>query len=199
MAALPPSLEQLIEEFSKLPSIGRRSAERLAFHLLNSNHEKAGSLASSITRALENIRFCKICFNVSEDDLCEICKNSNRNKALICVVEDPRDILAFENSGSYNGLYHSLGGCLSPIKGITPDKLNIAPLIRRIDTSNFEEAILATSPSVDGDATALYIQKLIGSKIPKTTRIGFGISVGSNFENVDSVTLQRSLEGRKSI
>ena len=199
MAALPPSLEQLIEEFSKLPSIGRRSAERLAFHLLNSDHEKARSLASSITNVVENIRFCKICFNVSEDDECEICKNPNRNQKIICIVEDPRDILAFENSGSYNGLYHNLGGCLSPIKGITPDKLNIAPLIRRIDTSNFEEAILATSPSVDGDATALYIQKLIGSKIPKITRIGFGISVGSNFENVDSVTLQRSLEGRKSI
>ena len=199
MASLPPALENLVNELSRLPTVGRRSAERLAFHLLRTDVEDARALADSIVEARSKISFCKVCYNIAEGELCEVCRHPDRDHSLLCVVEDPRDVLVFENSGTFKGLYHVLHGCLSPIKGITPDRLKINELMSRVNKQGFKEMIIATSPSVDGDATALYIQRQAAERVETITRIGFGISVGSSLDNTDGVTIQRSLEGRREM
>ena len=199
MPSLPPALENLIHELSRLPTIGRKSAERLAFHLLRSDMENVESLARAIVEMRRRITTCRKCFNIAEGELCPICADSRRDASTICVVEDPRDVLIFENSGGYRGLYHVLGGHLSPIKGITPDRLKINELMRRVEKGGVNELILATNPSVDGDATALYIQQQAGGQVQRITRIGLGVPIGSSFDNADSVTIQKSLEGRREM
>jgi recombination protein RecR len=199
MSALPPAMEQLINELSRLPTIGRRSAERLAFHLLRVDAEDAETLAHALRELRRRIVFCRQCFNIAEGELCPVCLDPRRDRSVLCVVEDPRDILVFENSGAYRGLYHVLGGHLSPLKGIGPEQLRIGELLARLGESRVKELILATNPSVDGDATALFIQHQAAERVARITRIGLGIPIGSSFDHTDSVTIQKSLEGRRPL
>lgn len=199
MSVLPPALEKLINELSRLPTIGRRSAERLAFHLLRVETEDVEALAHALRELRRRIVFCRQCFNIAEGELCPICLDSRRDRSMLCVVEDPRDILVFEKSGAYRGLYHVLGGCLSPLKGVGPEHLRIGELLARLGEGGVEELILATNPSVDGDATALYIQNQAAGRVSRITRIGFGVPIGSSFDHTDSVTIQKSLEGRRPL
>lgn len=192
-------MEALVSELNRLPTIGRRSAERLAFHLLSSDLEDAQALSRSILEMRERIGFCQQCHNIAEGELCAICRDGRRDPSTICVVEDPRDVLAFEETGAFHGLYHVLGGRLSPVKGVTPEKLHIHELLERLKSGAARELILATSPSVDGDATALYIRNLAQARVELITRIGLGVSVGSSLDTTDSITIQRSLEGRRGM
>ena len=199
MASLPPALDNLVNELSRLPTIGRRSAERLAFHLLRVELEDARALSAAIVEMRRKITFCIRCFNIAEGELCPVCLDARRDGRVVCVVEDARDVLVFENSGFYHGSYHVLGGCLSPMKGVMPENLHISQLMRRIDKEAFQELILATSPSVDGDATALYLSNLVADRVSRVTRIGLGVPVGSSLDNTDAVTIQKSLEGRRAM
>lgn len=193
-----PSFERLIAEFSKLPGIGRKSAERLAYHIIKSPGEDAASLSDAIREVKEKIFFCPVCFNLTEEDPCQICKDPNRDRSRILVVEDPLDIEAFEKSGAYKGLYHVLQGRLAPLKGITAENLKIAELLTRVKKGKVKEVILATNPDLEGDATALYISRQLKSPDVKVTRLGLGLPMGGSLEYADGVTLQKALEGRKS-
>jgi recombination protein RecR len=190
---------RLINELSKLPTIGRKSAQRLAFHLLKSPPDYADSLATALQGLQRGVRLCAQCFYISEHELCEICRDERRDPAQVCVVEEPPDVLAFEKSGTYGGLYHVLLGRLSPLHGVTPDDLKIRELQRRIQTARtpVREIILATNPNVDGDATALYISKLVEPLGPRVTRLGLGLAIGSSLEYADELTLKKAFEGRK--
>ena len=199
MSQLPPALEKLINELSRLPTIGRRSAERLAFHLLRVDAEDVDTLALALRELRRRIVFCRQCHNIAEGELCPVCLDPRRDRSVLCVVEDPRDILVFENSGAFRGLYHVLGGCLSPLKGVSPEHLRISQLLARLREGAVEELILATNPSVDGDATALYIQHQAAEFVVRITRIGLGVPIGSSFDHTDSVTIQKSLEGRRPL
>lgn len=193
-----PSLENLIGELSRLPGIGRKSAQRLAFFILKQSDEDAEKLAEAILRIKRNTRFCSICFNITETDPCSICSDGKRDRKTICVVEEPHDILAIEKSGQYFGLYHVLGGVLSPLDNIGPEDLNIKSLLNRC-TEDVEEIIVATNPSIEGEATALYLSRLIKPLGKKITRIARGIPAGSDLEFVDDVTLIRAFEGRSDL
>jgi recombination protein RecR len=193
------SFESLIAELNKLPGIGRKSAERLAYHIIKLSKEDALRLSSSIQAVKEKIFFCSVCFNLTEQDPCSICTDSLRKKDRILVVEDPMDIAAFERSGVYHGLYHVLQGRIVPLKGITPERLRIRELFERIEKGGIGEVILATNPDVEGEATALYISKQLASLPLEVTRIGLGIPMGGALEFTDSVTLCKALEGRKKI
>jgi recombination protein RecR len=193
------SFESLIAELNKLPGIGRKSAERLAYHIIKLSKEDALRLSSSIQAVKEKIFFCSVCFNLTEQDPCSICTDSLRKKDRILVVEDPMDIAAFERSGVYHGLYHVLQGRIVPLKGITPERLRIRELFERIEKGGIGEVILATNPDVEGEATALYISKQLASLPLEVTRIGLGIPMGGALEFTDSVTLSKALEGRKKI
>ena len=199
---LPKSLETLIEEFGKLPGVGPRTAERLAFYVLKSNQHYAEQLAAALKNLHHGISLCEKCFNLAEDKLCSICKNAKRTESIIAVVEEPLDVIAIEKTASFSGVYHVLGGVLSPIDGIGPDKLNIKSLLKRI-SEDTEEVILATNPSTEGEATAMYIQKQL-LELPsggtyKITRLARGLPVGSDLEYADQITLGRALEGRQSL
>jgi len=196
---LTPAMETLIAELEKLPTIGRKSAQRLAFHLLRCERHQALSLAHAIEHMRESVRFCERCGNIAETVLCAICSDPARDRATVCVVEEVTDLVAFERPGSYRGVYHVLGGCLSPLHGVTPDKLTIEPLIERLRTGEVRELIIATNPSVDGEATALYLAKLARPLGVRITRIGVGIPIGSSIEFADEVTVQKALEGRREI
>ena len=194
-------LELLIEELSRLPSIGQKSAQRLALHLLRAPKEDALRLAEAIRAVKERVGFCSVCGNFSEDDPCRLCTDSSRDGALICVVEQPGDLLALERTGSFKGRYHVLGGALSPLDGTTPDSLRIRPLLERLRSPNpngdVREVILATNPNVAGEATALYLSQLLTPLGIKVTRIARGVPMGSDLEYSDLVTLARALEGRQ--
>ena len=192
-------IARLISELSKLPGIGRKTAERLAYYIIQAPSEDARNLAKAIIDAKEKIGFCKVCYNFSDGELCEICKDSTRDKKTLCVVEEPRDVWAIENAGGYRGLYHVLHGVISPLDGVGPDKLKIRELIKRMEQGEFEEIILATSPTVEGDATALYIAKLIKPLGIKVTRIASGLPAGGELEYADSVTLAKALQGRRPL
>jgi len=192
-------METLIAELSKLPTIGRKSAQRLAFHLLRCEREDALALAHAIEQMREKVRFCERCGNIAEDRLCAVCSDPTRDRSTICVVEEVTDLVAFERPGTYRGLYHVLGGCLSPLHGVTPEKLAIAPLVERLRSGEVRELIIATNPSVDGEATALYLAKLARPLGVRVTRIGVGIPIGSSVEFADEVTVQKALEGRREI
>lgn len=190
------SLSRLINEFSKLPGIGRKTAERLAFYILKEDAATAGGLAEALLDVKKNMKFCKVCYNITEEDLCEICRNPHRNMKIICIVEEPKDIWAIEKSGTYNGVYHVLMGALSPLDGVGPDDLRIRELLQRAEKDGVEEIILATDPNVEGDATALYISKLIKPLGLPVTKIASGLPVGGDLEYADAVTLSKALAGR---
>ena len=192
------AMEKAISELSRLPGIGRKSAQRLVFYLLKTSKHEVQSLAEALLAIKEKINFCTICFNITEEDLCRICCSETRDKTMICVVEEANDLLAIENTGEYKGLYHVLGGALSPLEGIGPDELNVKELLSRLSSST-NEVIIATNPNTEGEATALYLEKLIKPLSIKLTRIARGLPVGSDLEYADEITLTRALQGRMVI
>ncbi len=189
-------MAQLVESLTKLPGIGRKSAERIVFHLLKTSKQEALRLSTLITSVKENIFFCEICHNFADNKICHICADSGRDHSLICVVEDPKDVIAVEKSGSFAGVYHVLLGALSPLEGIGPDEIHIADLLRRVKQDKAREVILATNPNTEGEATAIYLSKVLKPLHVKVTRIARGIPVGSHIEYTDQATLSRALEGR---
>lgn len=202
MEQFPKALESLVHELSRLPTIGRKSAQRLALHLLKADPQQTSQLAAALSGLHEGVQFCSRCFFLAEGELCAICKDTRRDETTVVVVEEPADVIAFERSGTFRGKYHVLLGHLSPLQGVMPDDLKIRELMDRIDQQNatgepITEVILATSPSVDGDATALYLHKLLNQRGIKTTRLGLGVPVGSTLEYIDEITLQKALEGRR--
>jgi len=200
---IPKNVQNLIDQFSKLPGIGPKTASRLTFYLLHQPDSEIFDFGNSVLEMKKNITTCNICFNISQTDPCEICQNHNRDKSKICVVEHPLDIVALEKTDSYSGLYHILGGAISPIDNIGPEELRIKELVDRIKKNNNEicEIILACNPDLEGEATAMFITKQIEKEIPKNkikiTRIARGLPVGSDLEYADEMTLSRALEGRK--
>ncbi len=186
----------LINELKKIPGIGTKSAQRIAFYLLKEEHDKVLALSNAIISAKNNTRFCKICNNITEFEICEICSNSNRDNTKICVLEEPFNIFSIEKTGLFKGLYHVLSGKLSPIRGIGPDELRIDDLQRRVKAGNVEEVIIATSPTVEGNATAIFIYDLLKNEKIKVTRIAMGIPIGADLDYVDSITIAKSFEGR---
>ena len=196
MNIIPKSIQDTIDELAKLPGVGQKTAQRLTFYLLRSSESSLELLGNSILNLKKNIKVCSVCFNFTEEDPCPICNDTNRDKSLICVVSEPLDIIAFEKTG-FHGLYHVLGGIISPVEGIGPDDLYIAQLIERLKKEQASEVILATNPDLEGDTTALYLQKLIQPLNIKVTRIARGLPVGGDLEYADEVTLTRALEGRR--
>jgi recombination protein RecR len=189
-------MSQLVEALTKLPGIGRRSAERMVFYLLRAQKQEVLKLSSLITAIKENIFFCERCHNFADSKICHICSDPGRDKALVCVVEDPKDVISIEKTGSFAGVYHVLLGVLSPLEGVGPDEIQVADLIRRVKEEKIREVILATNPNTEGEATALYISRMIKSSGVKVSRIARGIPVGSHIEYTDQATLSRALEGR---
>lgn len=192
-------LQKLIDQFRRLPGIGKKTAARLAFGMLNFTDSQAKDFAEAILAAKSEIRECRICHNFSTEDECEICQSSERDDSVVCVVEDARAVMSLERVRQYNGVYHVLGGAISPMNGIGPDKLNISDLIKRVSFGNIQEVILATNPTVEGEATALYIAKLLRQSGVKVSRLALGIPVGGDLEYADEVTLDRALAGRREI
>ena len=192
-------LSKLIEQFERLPGIGRKTAQRLAFFVLNLSEEQAEEFAKSIVDAKKGMHYCSICQNLTDSDVCSICANPSRNHSVICVVEDPRDVIAFERTRDFDGLYHVLHGVISPMDGIGPDGLKIKELLKRVNSDDITEIIMATNPDVEGEATAMYISRLLKPLSIKVTRIAYGIPVGGDLDYADDVTLARALEGRSEI
>ncbi len=193
------SIEKLIEEFEKLPSIGHKTAVRLAFHMLNSSMEECEQFANTIIDTKKNLKYCSVCNNITDTDPCPICSNAKRNQEVICVVEDVRDIVQIEKTHEYNGVYHVLNGVISPMNGIGPNDIKLKELMTRIGSGEVKELILATNPNVEGEATAMYISKLVKPFDIKTTRIAHGIPIGGDLEYVDEVTLAKALENRTTL
>lgn len=189
---------KLIEELSKLPGVGAKSAQRLAFYIINMPKENAQALAESIVEAKKSVKYCSICYNLTDTDPCPICASSKREPNVIMVVEDPRDMAAYEKTKEFKGLYHVLHGAISPMKNITPNDIKVKELIERLN-DNVEEVILATNPNIEGEATAMYLSRLIKPLGIKVSRIAHGVPVGSDLEYVDEVTLSRALEGRREM
>lgn len=192
-------IDRLINEFSKLPGIGRKTAQRLAFHVINMNPEDVSGLSKALMDVKKEIKYCKICCNISDSDICPICANSHRDSSVICVVEDPRDVAAMERTKDFNGKYHVLNGVISPMDGIGPDMLNIKELIARLGDGSIKEIIMATNPTIEGEATAMYISRLVKPMGIKVTRIAHGLPVGGDLEYADDVTISKALEGRREI
>ncbi|MDH3628293.1 MAG: recombination mediator RecR [Acidobacteriota bacterium] len=196
MANLAFPIERVIEELSKLPSVGRKTAQRLAFHLLRAPVEDALALSTTIRELRERIRDCERCFNLAEDPLCPICADPGRDAGLLCIVEGPTNILAFERTSAFRGLYHVLGGALSPLRDIGPEQLHIQPLIDRLESESIREVVLATNPNVEGEATAVYLARLLASREIVVSRLAQGLPAGSELEYTDDLTLRRAFEGR---
>ncbi|OGQ03488.1 MAG: recombination protein RecR [Deltaproteobacteria bacterium RBG_19FT_COMBO_46_12] len=192
-------IDHLIEALSKLPGIGKKTASRLAFYILRSSPSEAQELAKAISDVKEKIRLCSICFNLTDEDPCRICQDERRSQEVLCVVEGPNDLIAIENTSVFNGTYHVLHGAISPLEGVGPDSLKIKELMERLQKEKFCEVILATNPTVEGGATALYLTDLIKSLNIKVTRIAYGIPMGSEIEYSDGMTLSKALEGRREI
>jgi recombination protein RecR len=199
MPDFAPSIARLIDELKHLPGIGQKTAQRLAFHLLRGDREQALALADAIREAKEKIRECSICNNITDQDPCIFCASSSRDRKLICVVEDATNIQAVEKTRQFSGLYHVLGGALSPLQGIGPDQLKIKSLIERLKGGAVEEIIIATNPTAEGEATAVYLSKLIKPLGVRVTRIAMGIPVGSDLEYADEVTMLKAMEGRREL
>ena len=195
----PESLKNLIESFKLLPGIGEKTAERLAFYIINEDEEKTSFFASSIKEAKEKIRKCSICNGITDKEVCDICSNELRNKKVLCVVEDPKSIFLFEKIGTFNGEYHVIDGLISPLDGIDPDDIGLEKLVKRIQKEKYNEIIIAVKPSIEGETTALYIKKIIEGMKIKVTRIASGIPLGTDIEYIDSMTLERALNDRKEI
>ena len=199
MSAYSPSIEKLIESFEKLPSIGHKTAIRLAYHMLDMNDDEIKEFTSSITDAKQKLKYCSICFNISDTDPCPICSDTKRDQSTICVVEDVRDIMAMERTHEYKGVYHVLHGTISPLNGIGPDEIKIKELLNRIRDNEIKEVIIATNPRVEGEATSIYLSKLLKAFNIKVTRIAHGIPVGGDLEYTDEITLMKAMEGRREI
>lgn len=194
-----PPIEKLVNELQKLPGIGQKTAQRLAYHLLKSQPEQVQALADAVAGIIGKIRYCSLCNNFTESEVCLICSDTHRDKSVICVVEQPFDILAFERTNSYKGIYHVLFGALSPIDGITPDELQINSLIARVQKGGIKEIIIGTNPDTEGEATASYLITVLKPFNIIISRIGVGIPIGGDLEYADEVTLSRALEGRRRI
>jgi recombination protein RecR len=199
MADFAPSITRLIDELKRLPGIGQKTAQRLAFHLLRVDRDEALALSDAIRDAKEKVRECSICNNITDADPCLFCASATRNKTMICVVEDATNIQSVEKTRQFNGLYHVLGGALSPLQGIGPDHLKIKSLIERLKVGTVEEIIVATNPTAEGEATAVYLSKLIKPLGVRVTRIAMGIPVGSDLEYADEVTMLKAMEGRRDL
>lgn len=192
-----PPLERLVEQFERLPGIGHKSAQRLAYHMLAIPREDAEAFAQAIVDAHEKIHYCKICCNLTDGDLCPVCRSESRDRSVICVVEDPRDVFALERTNEYNGLYHVLHGTISPLSGVGPDQLRIKEFLARLTDGSVKEVIMATNPTVEGEATAMYISRLVKPLGIRVTRLAYGIPVGGDLEYADEITLTRAMEGRQ--
>ena len=199
MSYFAPPVAKLIDEFEKLPGIGHKTAQRLAFHVLGLPEDKAKSLALAITDAKAKIKYCSLCNNLTDTDICSICSSHNRDRSVICVVEDSRDVVAMERIREFKGLYHVLHGVISPMEGIGPEDIKIKELLIRIRETTVKEVIMATNPNIEGEATAMYISKLLKPLSIRTSRIAHGIPIGGDLEYADEVTLAKALEGRREI
>ena len=196
---LPQPVQRLIDEFSRLPGIGPKSASRLTFYLLRGSDTQAVELASALQELQERTQFCSVCFNITESDPCIICEDSGRDQSLLCVVEEPLDLLALERSRAYNGRYHVLHGAISPVEGVGPEDLRLAELVQRVKDGSFSEIILATNPTLEGESTALYLQRRLTETGVRMTRLARGLPVGGDLEYTDEITLGRALEGRQTV
>lgn len=192
----PPSLQRLIEELKRLPGIGEKNAQRLAFHLLGASSERVQALAGALVKMKETIRHCDRCFNLTEDELCDICLDPSRSGGLLCVVQSPRDLLAIEGTGQFRGRYHVLMGVLSPMRGVGPEDLKVSQLLDRVREEKVEEVIMATNLDVEGEATASYLVTALGPMDVKVSRIARGIPIGGSLEQADSITLGLAIDGR---
>ena len=195
---LAAPLERLIEAFRKLPGIGAKSAQRLAFHVPRAGREDAQALAAALLEVKDTIRLCSVCFNITDTDPCLVCTDADRDRAQVCVVEDPHNLLAIEKSG-FRGLYHVLHGSIAPLRGLGPDDLKIGPLVARLRDGSIKEVILATNPNVEGETTAVYLSRLLKPLGVRVTRIALGLPVGSELEYADEVTVGKALEGRREL
>ena len=199
MPFFPPSLENLIDKFASLPGVGKKSAQRLAFHVLSLPEAEAAAFAQAILDAKHAVHCCPVCQNLTDGDKCSICSDAKRDQSVICVVAEPRDVLSFERGREYNGVYHVLHGVMSPLNRIGPDDLKISELVERVAAGNVAEVIMATNPDTEGDTTAMYISRLLKPFGVQVTRLAYGIPVGSNLEYADEATLSRALEGRREM
>jgi recombination protein RecR len=199
MRSVPRSVERLIEELNRLPGIGPKTASRLTFYLLRSQEEQVRALARAIGELQEMVVICSVCYNIAESSPCSICADSQRDRDMLCVVEEPLDVLAVERTGQYDGLYHVLHGAISPIEGVGPEDLKIAELLERIRINPVEEVILATNPNLEGESTAMYISRQLAPLGLNVTRLAHGLPMGGDLEYADEVTLTRALEGRREI
>jgi recombination protein RecR len=193
---LSPAVDNLVAQLTRLPGIGTRTAQRLAFHLLSTPRDEALALARAVEDVKERVRFCRVCGNLTEDELCGVCTDSRRDRSVVCVVEQPVDVVSLERTHEYRGLYHVLGGALSPLDGVEPSDLRIAGLLRRIDEGGIEEVVLATNPNMTGEATAAYLADRLRERV-RVTRLASGLPVGGDLEYADEVTLGRALAGRR--
>ncbi len=193
------ALEKLIEQFQKIPSIGRKTAQRMAFHVLDLTDDQAKEFADAIIDAHTKIHHCSLCHNLTENELCPVCASANRDHSIVCVMEEPRDVLAMERTREFHGVYHVLHGAISPMNNIGPDQLTIKSLVERAASGDINEVIMATNPTIEGDTTAMYISKLIKPFGVKVTRLAYGIPVGADIEYADDVTLMRALTGRSEL
>jgi recombination protein RecR len=199
MADFAEPLARLITEFKRLPGIGQKSAQRIAFHIMRSSRDDAEQLARTILDVKDKLRMCAVCNNISAGELCQYCSDTNRDQKVVCVVEDPNNIVGIEVTRQFSGLYHVLGGALSPLRGLGPEQLRIKSLVDRIGKGAIEEVIVATNPTVEGEATAVYLSKLLRPLGMKVTRIAMGVPVGSDLEFADEVTMWKAMEGRREI
>lgn len=199
MSLYPAALQRLIDDLAKLPGIGRKSAQRLALYILDRSEAEGAELAAAIAELPVKVHYCPVCFHIAEDALCAICRDERRDRRQICVVESPKDIIPLERSSSYRGLYHVLGGVLSPMEGVGPQELRVRELLLRLEDGTVEEIILATGSHVEGEATAVYLADLLKPLVNKITRLAQGLPVGGDLEYADEVTLSRALEGRRDM
>lgn len=196
---LPLPVQRLINELSRLPGIGPKSAARLTFYLLRTADNQALDLAQSLQDLIERTQFCSTCFNITEENPCLICQDAGRDQTLLCVVEEPLDVLAIERSRAYNGRYHVLHGAISPVEGVGPEDLRVAELVERVEQGDFRELILATNPTLEGESTSLYIQRRLARQGLRITRLARGLPVGGDLEYTDEITLGRAMEGRQEL
>jgi len=198
-ASTPEPIQRLVEAFHRLPGIGPKSAQRLAYHILRTSEQEASALAQAVLDVKQRIRLCSQCLNITEADPCSFCQDSRRDRTIVCIVEQPLDVLAIERSGGYRGLYHVLHGVLNPMDGVGPEHIHVRELVVRLQAGEIQEVIMATNPSLEGEATAMYIQRLVGPAGVKVTRLARGLPSGADLEYTDDVTLARALEGRQEI